>query len=126
MNELECELLGIASQVRKEIEEKYMNTNPALHGTCVAASERVEQLLTEAGYHCTFVEGWVVYDDDSACTDRCYDEHSWIECEGYYIDVTASQFNSLMETDFPNVIVSKSKPESMVYDEPEYRWLDEI
>ena len=43
---------------------------------------------------------WCVYEDDSSCSDRCYDEHTWVECEGYYIDVTADQFNSCMFNGF--------------------------
>lgn len=110
----------IAIQVRKEMVDKYgIGTN--LAGRCIEASDRIVELLNEKGIEAKTVEGWCIFDDDSYGSDRPYDEHTWVELEnGTYIDVTAEQFNPGMwtENELPEIIVG-TKPECMVYDEPE-------
>ena len=79
----------IASQVRKEIIDKY--SEDFLYGKCIEASDRIVDLLAKKGIKSIAVEGWVHYDCDDGCTDRDYDEHTWVETEdGYIIDVTAT------------------------------------
>jgi hypothetical protein len=114
-------------QVAAYVRSKLLNDgeNEDLQGCCVEASDTIKDILEPLGYECEFVEGWCVYEDDSSCTDRCYDEHSWIECEGYYIDATASQFNSCFYHKLPDIIVSKKRPSCMQKEEPDYKWLDE-
>ena len=108
----------IASQVRKEIVNKY--GEDFLYGKCIEASEKIVALLSKEGINSKTVEGWVHYDCDEGCTDRDYDEHTWVETgDGYVIDVTATQFNSFMEEDYPAIIVSKELPYGYSYDEPD-------
>ena len=61
-----------------------------------AKQEMIVDMLYDIGIKAETIEGWCIYEDDSSCTDRCYDEHTWVECEEYYIDVTADQFNDCM------------------------------
>ena len=108
----------IASQVRKEIVDKY--SEDFLYGKCIEASEKIVELLAKEGVKSTTVEGWVHYDCDEGCTDRDYDEHTWVETEdGYIIDVTATQFNHFMDEDYPAVIVQNELPWGYSYDEPD-------
>lgn len=108
----------IASQVRKEIVDKY--GEDFLYGKCIEASEKIVELLSKEGINSKTIEGWVHYDCDEGCTDRDYDEHTWVETEdGYIIDVTATQFNSFMEEDYPDIIISKELPHGYSYDEPD-------
>lgn len=110
--------LDIAIQVRKEIVNKY--DEDFLNGKCIEASERIVQILSENNIKASTVEGWVQYDDATGCSDRDYDEHTWVETEdGYIIDVTATQFNYYMDEDYPEVIVTKSLPHGYSYDEPD-------
>ena len=50
----------IASQVRKEIVDKY--GEDFLYGKCIEASDRIVELLSEQGIKSKAVEGWVHYD----------------------------------------------------------------
>lgn len=120
--ELEKQLLLCANSVRQAMVAKYGSN---LCGKCIETSDRIIALLSEIGIKAAAVEGWCVYEDDSSCTDRCYDEHTWVDCHGYYVDVTADQFNSCMFTDLASVIVSPQKPDCMVLEEPEYKWLED-
>lgn len=108
---------NIASQVRKELIDKY--SEDFLYGKCIEASDKIVDLLSKEGINATAVEGWVHYDCDEGCTDRDYDEHTWVETEdGYVIDVTATQFNHFMDEDYPTIIVQNELPYGYSYDEP--------
>lgn len=108
----------IAKQVRDEIVTKYGNF---IQGKCIEASDRIVELLEAEGISASAVEGWVSYDDDSGCTDRPYDEHTWVETkDDYVIDVTADQFNPFMDEDYPKIIISEELPYNFSYDEPNY------
>ena len=117
-----CE--SIAKQARKIMVEKY-GKGTFLCGHCIEASELIVKLLKKAGLNAQAIEGWCIYEDDSGCSDRCYDEHTWVECLGLYIDVTADQFNPCMYNKLPEIIVSETKPDCMEYDEPNFLWLDD-
>lgn len=123
---LEQKLVLVANYVRMAM--VHQNTTEYgldLCGTCIEASDMIVDMLYDIGIKAETVEGWCVYEDDSACSDRCYDEHTWVECEGYYIDVTADQFNSCMFNKLQEIYVTKQKPMCMLYDEPNYTWLEE-
>lgn len=107
----------ICKQVRDEIVSKYGEDN--LYGKCIEASERIVELLKQNDVYATTIEGWCIYDDDSGCSDRPYDEHTWVElADSTYIDVTATQFQSFIYEDIPDIIIG-SKPDYMVYEEPD-------
>lgn len=107
----------ICKQVRDEIVSKYGEDN--LYGKCIEASERIVELLKQNNIYATTIEGWCIYDDDSGCSDRPYDEHTWVElADSTYIDVTATQFQSFIYEDIPDIIIG-SKPNYMVYEEPD-------
>lgn len=100
--------------------DKYgIGTN--LAGHCIEASDRIVELLAEIDVKAKAVEGWCIYDDEYYGSDRPYDEHTWVELEdGYYIDVTADQFNpGMWEGNELEEIVIGRKPTCMVYDEPD-------
>lgn len=82
---------NICKQVREELVNKY--GKDFLYGKCIEASDKIVKLLSEEGIKAKTVEGWCLYDNDEACSDRPYDEHTWVELEdGTYVDVTATQF----------------------------------
>lgn len=117
------EVYKIAQEVRSELDKKYKD----ITGHCVEASDMIKERLDKLGIQSEVVEGYCVYDDDSSCTDRCYDEHTWVIADGdVYVDVTADQFNSCLYdcNQFPAITIS-TIPECMVIEEPEYQWLDE-
>lgn len=118
-------LVEVATDVRNSLVLKNKNVNENLYGCCICASNSIHDKLKALGIDSTVVEGWCVYEDDSSCSDRCYDEHTWLECNGYYVDVTASQFNSCMFNDLADIIVQKEKPTCMQCEEPTFKWLDE-
>lgn len=96
-----------------------------LTGHCIEASELICELLLVKGIrHATMIEGWCLYENDENCTDRCYDEHTWVEVDDIYVDVTADQFNPCMFHKLSSVIVG-SRPDCMVYERPSYEWLEE-
>lgn len=117
-------IFKIAQRVRRLMVSEHPD-NENLCGCCVEASEEIQEMLNKENIESELIEGWCLYDDDSSCTDRCYDEHTWVEACGYYIDVTADQFNSCMYKPFPEIIVTKNRPSCMLYEEPLFQWLDE-
>ena len=111
---------NICKQVRDELVNKY--GEDFLYGKCIEASDKIVELLNKEGIDAKTVEGWCVYDDDSGCSDRPYDEHTWVELEdGTYIDVTATQFQSFIEDDIPDIIIGNI-PYYMSYNEPQYNY----
>lgn len=113
--------LDILFKVREELENKY--GVDFLYGKCIEASDKIVALLSQQGVRSKIVEGWVIYDNPEGCTDRDYDEHTWVETEDNYIlDVTATQFNHFMDEDYPSIIVSEELPYGFSYDEPDIGW----
>lgn len=113
-----------AELVRTHMQHLYgKGTN--LCGHCVEASEKIVNILSELGIQAKMINGWCIYEDDSTCTDRCYDEHTWVEADGLYIDVTADQFNPCMIHKLKPVYVCENRLKCMVYEKPDYEWLDE-
>lgn len=107
----------ILVDVRNEFVDKFGEDN--LYGKCIAASDKIVELLNNHGIASHTVEGWVLYDDDSGCSDRPYDEHTWVETsDGRILDVTATQFNSFMDIPFSPIINQNKLPHNYYYDEP--------
>lgn len=89
-----------------------------LYGKCIEASDKIVELLNKEGIDAKTIEGWCLYDFDDGCSDRPYDEHTWVELkDGTYIDVTATQFQSFIDEDIPEIIIG-DKPYYMSYEEP--------
>ena len=106
----------VAQEVRDYLIGKYGQDR--LQGKCIEASDKIVTKLNYYDIASTAVEGWVWYDYDDGCTDRPYDEHTWVETEdGYVIDVTADQFNSFVEEEYPEIIISDELPHNFSYDE---------
>lgn len=111
-------ILSVCKEVRKKLLLKHGGD---LAGTCIDASEEIHEKLKVLGIKSTIIEGWCHYDDASSCSDRDYDEHTWVECEisgqNIYVDVTADQFSYFIDEEIPPIIVG-DKPYYMVYDKP--------
>lgn len=93
-------------------------------GYCIEASELIVAIFKFYGFNdCKTVEGWCQYDDDAGCSDRDYDEHTWVEILSgkYYIDITADQFNYHMykQNEYAPIIFQMDLPHGMCYEEPE-------
>ena len=111
----------IASQVRKEFVDKYGNN---LTSQCIDASDRIVELLKEEGISAKTVDKYIFYDFDHDFIQP-YEYHSWVEtADGYYIDVTADQFNHIMDYQYPEIIVSTELPPNYSYSR-DYERLDE-
>ena len=117
-------MLLIVHTVRKFMESNY-GTGEALQGYCIEASEYIAYLLkTLCKSDVRTVEGWCLYDDASGCSDRPYDEHTfvlWKNANGntIYLDVTADQFNSYMDEKFNAIEIRDKLPHGIYYKEPE-------
>ena len=111
---INSEIYNICKQVRKEVVDKY--GDDFLQGKCIEASERLVELLKQHGISAKTVEGWVNYDYCDGCSDRPYDEHTWVETsDGLILDVTATQFNSFMKEDYPEIIMQTELPYGYSY-----------
>ena len=110
-------IYSVLFRVRKEVVNKYGEDN--LYGKCIESSDRIVELLSELHIQAHTVEGWVLYDYDEGCSDRPYDEHTWVETpDGRVLDVTATQFNSFMEEPFDDIIYGYGLPYNYFYEEP--------
>lgn len=120
-------LFEVANDVRSHIIHKY--GEDFLHGKCIEASDMIVDMLTQKGVNAKAIEGWVTYDNPEGCTDRDYDEHTWVEVksleDNFIVDVTATQFNHFMDEDYPNIIIAGELPHGFSYEEPENSLLDE-
>lgn len=111
----------IASQVRKEFIDR---CGPDLTSQCIDASDRIVELLKEEGISARTVDKYIFYDFDHDFIEP-YDYHSWVEtADGYYIDVTADQFNHIMNYQYPEIIVSTELPPNYSYSR-EYKRVEE-
>lgn len=120
------ELLEVATDIRNKMVELYTDKYGLnLCGKCIEASDLIVEKLAKKGIEAKTVEGWCIYEDDSSCSDRCFDEHTWVECKNYYIDVTADQFNSCMINALADIYVTEDRPSCMVYEKPTFTWLCE-
>ena len=114
-----------AKEARNYITNKY-GTETDLCGRCIEASDYLVKLLNDKGVKAQTVEGYVVYDIDENCSDRAWDEHTWVELEdGTVVDVTVEQFNYQMYEDYPPILIEKD-PHGYVYEKPNFSWLDEL
>jgi hypothetical protein len=116
---------SLLKNVRNYMELNY-GTATNLVGHCIEASEIIAHLLKTFGFRkAKTVEGWCRYDNDDYGSDRPYDEHTWVELNGVYMDVTADQFNVGMypENKYQTILIFKGLPHGMSYLEPE--WEDE-
>lgn len=120
-------LFEVANDIRSHIIHKY--GEDFLHGKCIEASDMIVDILTQKGVNAKTIEGWVTYDNPEGCTDRDYDEHTWVEVKSledkFIVDVTATQFNHFMDEDYPNIIIAGELPHGFSYEEPENSLLDE-
>jgi hypothetical protein len=118
-------LVKCANEARNYITAKY-GDGTDLCGKCIEASDYLCELLNSNGIEATTVEGYIIYDDDSNCSDRAWDEHTWVELsDGTVVDVTIEQFNPMMYQDYPAILIEKD-PYNYVYDRPDFNWLDEL
>lgn len=109
---------NVLIMVRHDLEEKYQTED--LQGKCVEASEAIVSILQALGYkNAKIVEGWCHYDDASGCSNRDYDEHTWVELEGWYLDATADQFNHFIDKPFEKIVISETLPYCIDYESPE-------
>ena len=116
----EMNVMDVLYTVRTLMERRY-GVGTDLTGHCIEASDIIVDMLKVFGCKSVrAVEGWCHYDDEHYCSDRSYDPHTWVELNGYYLDVTADQFNFGMfkENEFPSVIFQKGLPHGMCYAEP--------
>ena len=114
-----------AKTTRDYIVNKY-GTETDLCGKCIEASDCLVDLLINNGIKAKTVEGYIVYDIDENCSDRAWDEHTWVELDdGTVVDVTVEQFNYQMYDEYPPILIDKN-PHGYTYDRPSFNWLDEI
>ena len=114
-----------AKQARKYIVSKY-GTETNLCGKCIEASDYLVELLHSNNISAKTVEGYIVYDIDENCSDRAWDEHTWVELDdGTVVDVTVEQFNYQMYDEYPPILIEKN-PYGYTYERPSFNWLDEL
>ena len=120
-------LFEVANDVRSHMVHTY--GEDFLHGKCIEASDMIVDLLKQKDVDAKAVEGWVTYDNPEGCTDRDYDEHTWVEVKSledtFILDVTATQFNHFMDEDYPPIIIAGELPYGFSYEEPKNSLLDE-
>lgn len=114
-----------AKKARDYIVSKY-GTETDLCGKCIEASDYLIDLLTDANIPAKVIEGYIIYDNDENCSDRAWDEHTWVELsDGTVVDVTVEQFNPMMDVDYPPILIEQN-PHGYVYDKPRFLWLENL
>ncbi len=106
--------------VRSYMEKTY-GKGTELAGHCIEASEYIVAILKSLGYEqAKTVEGYCLYDNGDFCSDVPYDPHTWAELDGYYLDVTADQFNYGMieENEFAPICIKLGLPHGIVINKP--------
>ena len=118
-------LYQCAQKAREYITSKY-GTEADLCGKCIEASEYLVNLLNNKGINAKTVEGYIIYDNDENCSDRAWDEHTWVELsDGTVVDITVEQFNPRMDFDYPDILI-QTDPHGYVYNKPTFTWLDDL
>lgn len=110
----------IASEVRQIMVKKYGKGNN-LSGHCVQASDLIIEKLKQVGITKIKSPNGYCLLDENCGFEYPYDDHVWVEACGYYIDVTAEQFNDyLSERDeqFPPICIFKKRPRCMALRKP--------
>lgn len=114
-----------AQKARIYITNKY-GTGTNLCGRCIEAADYLVDCLKLNDINAKTVEGYIIYDIDENCSDRAWDEHTWVELDdGTVVDVTVEQFNYQMYEDYPPILIEK-EPHGYVYEKPSFTWLDEL
>lgn len=114
---MEENIRELLENVRQYMESTY---SQPLYGRCIEGSKLIAQGLKKLKIPCKTVEGWCLYDDDSGCSNRPYDEHTWIELlDGTVLDVTMDQFSHYINEPIPRIYYGPL-PYFLEYDQPTY------
>lgn len=106
---------SILSDIREELDGQYPE---GLSGRCIEASDLILAKFKQLGISgAKSVEGWCKYDDDSGCSSRDYDEHTWVEYQGRILDITLDQFQPFIDESIPKVYIGPM-PYYLSYGEP--------
>lgn len=120
-----CEGLNIYRDIIKEFGD--------VTGNCVDMSEKLIETMKYKYTHPVeyrLVEGWVSYDFYETCTNRSYDEHSWVEVfyNGklvYVVDLSGEQFNYYLTYRMPQCYIGTERPKNWSVEEPENLMLED-
>lgn len=120
MNKQKYDIINdIANKVRDIITKKY-GTQQDLSGHCLQASDKIVQLLKEHKIKSKVISGYILLDDQLGW-QYPYEYHYWVQCDGYFIDVTIEQFNNFLPYDiqsFPPICVFNKTPDCLVKRKP--------
>lgn len=114
---LEKQIFKLVKPIRTKLDKKHKGDR--LYGECVKASELVKKALTKAGIKCKIVKGWCIYDDSRSCSDRDYDEHTWVEVSktNLIVDITLDQFEFYIYDQIPKIFIAEL-PRFLEYSKP--------
>lgn len=110
-------------ELGRSVRTTLQNEHGTVAGHCVEASERLLEQLEDTTLDGSVVEGWCLYDRFEGCTDRPYDEHTWLQVElyegtGVYVDATFDQFSDRVACDVEAVMVGQ-RPASLQTQQPD-------
>lgn len=101
----------IGRQIRSEIIAN--GGHEEFEGECIKASEMMVIALRKNNIKANDVLCYVLFDNDSGCTDAPYTSHYYVEAivgeDVWFIDCTATQFNWAMTEPQPEVLVLKNE-----------------
>lgn len=111
--------LTIFTDILTSIRSEVLKTKGRTQGQCILASDLISAELKKQNIPHRIVEGWCRYNKNlDSCSDRPFDEHTWVEVQGgTVLDVTMDQFSSFLKEETPGVYIGPC-PEFLTEDRP--------
>lgn len=104
----------IAHELKENLIKKYGNTNDAMMGKCIEASDTLVMVLDNYGIKARAKQVWCLYEYFENCSNYCYEEHWIVEIyknkDKRYIDLTMNQFQWAFSKKLPSVYMSSKLP----------------
>lgn len=112
------DIRSIGYGLRDKLDQKHAS----LRGRCVGVSQKYKEELLKDNIDSKLVEGWCIYNKFENCTDRPYDEHTWLKVNiddnsSVFADLTLDQFQPYRTNELEPVVIGQ-RPDFLYYTKP--------